>query len=362
MSQFQIHEDVENRVEGKVRKVPGRKQKENTFKTSNVENKVHFRSLTNGAVRPKRKRDELNENLDKKNEMKDPKNQPLEEVEVIEIIEESYSCSSNPTTCEDYRKDIWKHLYKLEIMNPGPKSSYMLKQSNLNWNTRSILVDWLASVVDEYNLCNETFHLSINYIDRFLCHISVVKEKFQLVGAAAMLLAGKMEETYPIVPKEWPYLTGDAFTLRQILKMERLVAKVLQYRMQPPTICTFVEHFCTEHKLDVKTLYLAMYISDLVLLEGDEYLNHLPSKLAAASVALARYILNKETTWPKKFKETTGYTLKQLSPVVERQHRTFKNSPIKKQQAIQSKYKSDKYEKVALLKLKPLALNFLKDE
>ncbi|XP_030763604.1 G2/mitotic-specific cyclin-A-like [Sitophilus oryzae] len=261
----------------------------------------------------------------------------------------------------EYRKDIWKHLHNLERTYSFPKSKYMLKQSDLTWNTRSILIDWLSSVSEEYKLCTETFHLSVNYIDRFLSHIAVVRSKFQLVGAAAMLLAGKIEEIYPIDVKEWSYLTGDTFTPRQILKMEQLIAKILRFRMQPPTMYTFIEHFCHEHRLDAQTMHLAMYISELVLLEGDEYLNHLPSKLAAASIVVARYTLSEEQVWPSKFKESSGYTLQQLSPLVKKQHETFKDSPLKEQQAIQTKYKNEKYFKVALVKPKNLLIDYLEE-
>lgn len=55
-----------------------------------------------------------------------------------------------------------------------------------------------------------------------------VKSKFQLLAACAMLMAGKMEEIYPIDVEEWSHLAADTFTPRQLLRMERLVAKVLR--------------------------------------------------------------------------------------------------------------------------------------
>ncbi|XP_066159276.1 G2/mitotic-specific cyclin-A-like [Euwallacea fornicatus] len=256
----------------------------------------------------------------------------------------------------EYKDDIWRYLRELEVSHPVAKPKYMLKQLSLNWQSRAVLVDWLAGVAEVYKLCNETLHLSVNYIDRFLSHVAVVKGKFQLVGAAAMLLAGKMEDVYPIDIKEWAYLTGDTFTPRQIAKMEQMIVKILRFRMQPPTTSAFVQHLCQEYRLDQKTMHLAMYISELVLLEGQDYLQHLPSKLAAASIALARHTLSQSKPWPRKFKEHCGYSFKQLSPVVQRQQQTLIESPLKEQQEIQTKYKSEKYNKVALLKPKRLVL------
>ncbi|KAG5887270.1 hypothetical protein JTB14_015707 [Gonioctena quinquepunctata] len=263
---------------------------------------------------------------------------------------------------DEYKQDIWQYLRSLEEMGPLPNPSYMAKQIDLNWSSRSILVDWLASVSEEYKFCDETFHLCINYIDRFLSQISVVRNKFQLVGAAAMMLATKMEEYQPIDSKEWSYLTGDTFSSKQVLKMEQLILRVLKFRMQTPTIHGFIQQLSTEHKMDDKTIHLAMYISELVLLEGDDYLNHYPSKLASASIALARHTLSKSTPWPKKLKKVSGYSFKELSPVVQRQLRTLNDSPMKEQQTIQMKYKSPKYNRVALLKPRVLVLEDFGDQ
>lgn len=70
-----------------------------------------------------------------------------------------------------------------------PKMGYMKKQPDITNNMRAILVDWLVEVGEEYKLQNETLHLAVNYIDRFLSSMSVLRGKLQLVGTAAMLLA-----------------------------------------------------------------------------------------------------------------------------------------------------------------------------
>ena len=47
---------------------------------------------------------------------------------------------------------------------------------------------------------DKTLFLTVNLIDRFLEHQTVLKKKLQLVGLIAMLLACKYEEVYvPIV-------------------------------------------------------------------------------------------------------------------------------------------------------------------
>lgn len=65
----------------------------------------------------------------------------------------------------------------------------MKKQPDITNSMRAILVDWLVEVGEEYKLQNETLYLAVNYIDRFLSSMSVLRGKLQLVGTAAMLLA-----------------------------------------------------------------------------------------------------------------------------------------------------------------------------
>jgi cyclin A len=70
-----------------------------------------------------------------------------------------------------------------------PKPGYMRKQPDITHPMRSILVDWLVEVAEEYRLQTETLYLAVSYIDRFLSFMSVVRAKLQLVGTAAMFIA-----------------------------------------------------------------------------------------------------------------------------------------------------------------------------
>ncbi|XP_050498304.1 cyclin-A2-like [Diabrotica virgifera virgifera] len=369
MAAFQIHEDIEN-IGARTKKILGmkipiRKEVGNNYQRIPVkqyftkkheENKVQKKSFFNNRVPlqpPKAQNILLDVSLEKNKEEEDIDGSFLiieKENKIETVKEEKDPFPVSLLHNNEYREEIWTYLLNLEQQLPLPQPKFMAKQQEITWDSRSILVDWLVSVAEEYKLADETLHLSVNYIDRFLGHISVAKNKFQLVGAAAMMIATKMEEYYPIDAKEWSYLTSDTFTPQQVLKMEQVVLKVLRFRMQTPTINGFIQQLAVEYKMDEKTQHLAMYIAELVLLEGDDYLTHFPSKLASACIALARYTLLKRITWPKKLKKASGYSLKELSPVVKRQHKTLKDSPLKQQQAVQTKYKSPKFSRVALTK------------
>ena len=65
----------------------------------------------------------------------------------------------------------------------------MKRQPDITYPMRRILVDWLVEVAEEYKLERETLFLAVNCIDRFLCRMSVVRGRLQLVGAASMFMA-----------------------------------------------------------------------------------------------------------------------------------------------------------------------------
>lgn len=67
----------------------------------------------------------------------------------------------------NYSSNIWYYMLEKE-RKFMPNPFYMSNQQNINTKMRSILVDWLVDVADEYKLKDETLFLAINYIDRFV--------------------------------------------------------------------------------------------------------------------------------------------------------------------------------------------------
>ncbi|KAJ6649446.1 G2/mitotic-specific cyclin-A, partial [Pseudolycoriella hygida] len=254
---------------------------------------------------------------------------------------------------EEYQLDILEFLREAETRN-RPKSGYMNRQPDITPSMRTILVDWLVEVSEEYKLHTETLCLAVAYIDRFLSLMSVVRAKLQLVGTAAMFIASKYEEIYPPDVNEFIYITDHTYTKVQVYRMEQLLLKVLAFDLSVPTVYTFLTSYATITKLSDKTRFLAMYICELSLLEDDPYLKFLPSKIASAAVALARHNLNMPI-WSTQLQEVTGYALSDLKHLIYLLSRTHVASVDLKQQAVQEKYKALKYKEVSMLE--PILMN-----
>ncbi|KAF5299440.1 hypothetical protein FQA39_LY11586 [Lamprigera yunnana] len=266
------------------------------------------------------------------------------------------AASEDTILLREYGKDIWKYLYAQEEKLYWPKPTYILKQQQLTLAMRSTLIDWLVAVAHEYEMQEQTLYLCVNYIDRFLCTMSVTRDKFQLLGAAAMMLAIKVEEVTALDAEEWAHLTGQAYSSRQINRMEQLILNVLEFNLNPPTVIDFVKLICAKFRLDKKTLYLSMFLTELALLEGEGFLEYVPSKVAVASIVLSRYLLRRSNPYFLKLEISSGYKFEQIRPVILQQHRTFKDSPTKELRSIQNKYKMEQYQCVA--NVAPIRLNF----
>ena len=89
-------------------------------------------------------------------------------------------------------------------------------QSDINPMMRSILLDWLVEVGQEYRLTSDTLFLSAAYIDRFLSLVDVKRNRLQLVGVTAMLVASKYEEIYAPQVEEFCYITDNTYTREQV--------------------------------------------------------------------------------------------------------------------------------------------------
>ncbi|KAM3937588.1 cyclin-A2 [Leptodactylus fuscus] len=241
----------------------------------------------------------------------------------------------------DYAEEIHTYLREMEI-KCKPKSGYMQKQPDITNNMRAILVDWLVEVGEEYKLQNETLYLAVNYIDRFLSSMSVLRGKLQLVGTAAMLLAAKFEEIYPPEVAEFVYITDDTYNKKQVLKMEHLVLKVLSFDLAAPTILQYLNQYFRLHPVTPKVESLCLFLGELSLIDSDPFLRYLPSVIAAAAYTIANYTVNEET-WPESLVKFTGYTLESLKPCISDLYQTYLSAATHQQQAVREKYKHAKY-------------------
>lgn len=90
------------------------------------------------------------------------------------------------------------------------------------------------------------------------------------------------------------------------------------------------------------------FFCELSLLEAEPYLQYTPSKISAAAIALARFNFS-YPLWSRQLEQITGYDLHDLTEIILYLGESHNSSTDSSQQAIQEKYKTNKYVYQSLL-------------
>ncbi|KAF9407399.1 G2/mitotic-specific cyclin [Podila epigama] len=217
----------------------------------------------------------------------------------------------DPLMVAEYVNDIFDNMREQEraLM---PKPDYMSTQRELSWSMRKTLVDWLVEIHHKFKLLPETLFLSVNIVDRFLSLRGVSLMKLQLVGVTTLFIASKYEEMVAPSVTNFVYMTGGAFSEKEILHAERYVLQVLQFQLNFPSPLNFLRRISKADNYDIHSRTVAKYLMEVPILD-ERMLCYPPSQIAAAALCLARQMLGNDD-WHGNLVHYSGYTYAQLEP------------------------------------------------
>lgn len=197
----------------------------------------------------------------------------------------------DPLMVSEYAHEIFDYLIGIE---PAalPNPDYMDHQDELEWKTRSILVDWLIEVHTRFHLLPETLFLAINIIDRFLSEKVVQLDRVQLVGITAMFIASKYEEVLSPHVGNFKHVADNGFSESEILAAERFILQTLEYDLSYPNPMNFLRRISKADNYDIQTRTVAKYLLEISVVDR-RFMSYRPSHVAAAAMYLARLILDR---------------------------------------------------------------------
>ena len=121
---------------------------------------------------------------------------------------------------------------------------YLKRHVNIEPQMRAILLDWLVEISYAYRLHRETWHLALEYMDRFMtcCKQQMRVDRLQLIGMTCLFLAAKVEEIYPPKLKELAshmenYSNNNEDAISQF---ELFILKTLSWEISPVTANTWL--------------------------------------------------------------------------------------------------------------------------
>lgn len=259
-------------------------------------------------------------------------------------LDEDDEDTYDATMVAEYAPEIFNYLHELEHKYT-PDGYYMDHQSELKWEMRSVLMDWVVQVHSRFNLLPETLFLTVNYIDRFLSKRQVSLTRFQLVGAVALFIAAKYEEINCPTVQEISYMADNAYPIDDLLKAERFMIDVLDFDMGWPGPMSFLRRISKADNYDYETRTLAKYFLEITIMDS-RFVASPPSWLAAGSHYLSRKLLGRGD-WTELHVFYSGFTERQVRPLAEVLLENCRYAE-RNHKAIFDKYKERRYRKSAL--------------
>jgi hypothetical protein len=262
------------------------------------------------------------------------------------VIKDEEVVYKNPQLCEEYFEEIFEHVKSTEF-NFLPNAMYMKMQTDINEKMRGILIDWLVEVHLKFKLLPETLFLTVNIIDRYLGIKNILRNKLQLVGVTAMLIACKYEEIYAPEIRDFVYITDKAYTKEEILAMENDILAQLEYNITVPSAFRYLEFFNYNLKIDDNGFMFCRYLLELFLIDY-KMIRYNPSLLAAASIYITLKITKKSDY--EKLYQVTGYTEDRLRECAKDICIILDSVEKISLQAVRKKYSLTKYLEVAKIR------------
>eukprot|EP00999_Lentomonas_sp_LEN2_P000780 NODE_177_length_1989_cov_74.845865_g153_i0.p1 GENE.NODE_177_length_1989_cov_74.845865_g153_i0~~NODE_177_length_1989_cov_74.845865_g153_i0.p1 ORF type:complete len:250 (-),score=52.90 NODE_177_length_1989_cov_74.845865_g153_i0:1166-1915(-) len=169
---------------------------------------------------------------------------------------------------------------------------YLADHTGITPKMRTILIDWMVEVCNKYKYQTETLFLTVALLDRVLASMKTLnKNKLQLVGTAAMMLAAKYEEIWPQPVKTYIHITAKQYKAEELLDMERACFNALEFKLSSPTVWYFCLRGCDLLNLTPRQQKTCQMIATFALLEY-KCLNFTPCQIAAACLYLTCQLYN----------------------------------------------------------------------
>ncbi|XP_053526633.1 G2/mitotic-specific cyclin-B3 isoform X2 [Artibeus jamaicensis] len=232
----------------------------------------------------------------------------------ITLLEDIGKNHSNLTFDSIYVKAIFRYLKEREEKFILKK--YMSCQSDINNNMRAILVNWLVAAQVAFKVSHETLYLAVKLVDHYLMKVMCKKDKLQLLGSTAFMIAAKFEESFPPGLDDFLYICNDAYQRDEMLAMEISILKTLEFDINIPVAYHFLRRYSVCFRVNMDTLLLSRFICEMTLQEYD-YIQERASKLAAGSFLLALYMKNLGHLAPT-LEYYSGYKTSDLHPLVKK--------------------------------------------
>jgi hypothetical protein len=208
----------------------------------------------------------------------------------------------------DHGKQILRSAARCDVfleLDPAPCPYMSSLQTPINSKMRSILFDWISQVhtgvnapatpdgaVDPQDMLFRTF----SHVDAYLSAKVVQRPELQLAGVACTLVAAGLDVSNQMQDDaelaSWlAFVTDGACTAEEVRSMALEVHRVLEFKMNQPTVYTFLRRYLRRTGWTEESFSLANYLIELAAIDST-FLEFRKQAIAAAATVLSRQYLS----------------------------------------------------------------------
>eukprot|EP00928_Gymnodinium_smaydae_P049050 TRINITY_DN32888_c0_g1_i1.p1 TRINITY_DN32888_c0_g1~~TRINITY_DN32888_c0_g1_i1.p1 ORF type:complete len:285 (+),score=72.77 TRINITY_DN32888_c0_g1_i1:104-856(+) len=217
----------------------------------------------------------------------------------------------------EYHSDLFKSMRQVEVRH-RPRLQRILAQREITLPMRALLIDWLFDMCEEFSYRHTTLFLAAVLVDRYLSVVAVSRLQLQLVGATAVVIASKFEESQPPSFDALVYLTANEYRREDFVTTELRMLQALNFEVASPTSAHFLAQLLVmiNSPMDSEPSRHAQHLLELALLD-ECALCFAPSTLAAAALLQSRRDCGASELWPEALRVSCEITEDELEPCAQ---------------------------------------------
>jgi len=250
----------------------------------------------------------------------------------------------DPMFCSTYVQEVYDYLRAKEIED-AIDPDYMSRQQFVSPRMRAVLIDWMVEVQLKFRMTSETLYLSVNIVDKYLQKRAISRDKLQLLGVTAMLIASKFEEIYSVEINDFVFICDNVCTAPDIIAFEGEVLSTIRWSLTSPCPLHFLRRYSKASGSDGPLHTMSKYLLELSL-GSYHMLKYLPSTQAAAAVLLTRHLTATTPYWTEAVEYHSGYRQEEIVECARDMLNLIKN-PDPKYKLVTRKYSGPKLCSVA---------------
>ena len=259
--------------------------------------------------------------------------------------------SAHPST--DYQDIIYTQMKREELNVP----SMQVTQSQVSALDRGMLMNWLNRMHYKCQLTTATYYRCAGIMDRIMMSVPLRSQDLPVVGAAAMLVASKVEDHRPMSSEQAIILGNGMFTREDLIAAEGEIMKILDFQVTFPTVFFFLTHYLRTFGDDsIDTVLYCRYVAEVCTTSAD-FFGVRPSAIACSVIIFMRLLKGLEP-WPEEMAEYAEYLLDDLKEYVSQIHGLLADRNRQESEFMRRKYGSDLFHRVALYPIPQLPSYF----